>query len=77
MNVTELIKKLSEYPAEMRVVTQGYEGGWHDITEFEEIGLCLFANDDKYFGEHEEAELMYPKREADEVALSLDGLNES
>ena len=32
MNVKELIEKLGEYPQDMRVVVQGYESGYEDIS---------------------------------------------
>ena len=31
MTVSELIEQLKNYPSDMRVLTLGYEGGYHDI----------------------------------------------
>jgi hypothetical protein len=31
MTVSELIEQLKNYPGDMRVLTLGYEGGYHDI----------------------------------------------
>ena len=31
MTVSELIEKLNNYPGDMRVLTLGYEAGYHDI----------------------------------------------
>jgi hypothetical protein len=31
MTVNELVEKLKNYPGDMRVLTLGYEGGYHDI----------------------------------------------
>lgn len=31
MTVSELIEQLKEYPRDTRVLTHGYEGGYHDI----------------------------------------------
>jgi len=74
MNVSELIEKLGEYPSEMRVVTRGYESGWHDITIFNEVKLLLNHNKEWWSGEHKEIGFG-DDGECDEMALSIDGDN--
>lgn len=44
MNVAELIDILRSYPAEARVVVQGYEFGFDDITSVARQPLAIGAN---------------------------------
>ncbi len=57
MTVNELIKLLGEYPADMRVVVNGYEDGYDDLSPG-----CLMTRDMRlnvntawYYGRHDEA----------------------
>ena len=55
MTVAELIEQLKSYPADMRVLTLGYEGGYNDIS-MDIDDVVLNARDDKcpwYYGPHE------------------------
>jgi hypothetical protein len=44
MNVAELIEILRSYPADARVVVQGYEFGFDDITSIAQQPLSIGAN---------------------------------
>lgn len=44
MNVAELIERLRSYPADARVVVQGYEFGYDDITSVARQPLSIGAN---------------------------------
>ena len=54
--VKQLITELSEYPEDMIVVTNGYEGGFRDIREPEELVLVLDYYRDWWVGPHAEVE---------------------
>jgi hypothetical protein len=59
MTVYELIKKLEDYPLDMRVLTLGYEGGCDDIdVKTEDIVFDVNGNDTWYTGQHEYARFM-------------------
>ena len=54
MTVSELIEQLKNYPADMRVLTLGYEGGFNDVKLMtEEIVFNFSKNDAWYYGPHE------------------------
>jgi hypothetical protein len=54
MTVNELIERLKSYPADMRVLTLGYEGGYNDTgLKTEEIVFNFSKNDAWYYGPHE------------------------
>lgn len=58
MTIGELCIILEHLPADMRVVVNGYEGGYDDVVneEIREITLALNVNKDScYFGPHDEA----------------------
>ena len=53
MTASELIKLLSKYPRDARVVLDGYEGGLDDVVDIEPIPLHENANPDiDYYGVH-------------------------
>ncbi len=56
MNVSELIEKLKDFPADTRVVVRGYEGGFSDMDEIEETEIYLNCYTGWYYGPHEEVE---------------------
>jgi len=59
MTVYELIKKLEDYPLDMRVLTLGYEGGCDDIeVKTEDIVFNVNSEDTWYMGRHEYARFM-------------------
>ena len=54
MTVYELIKKLEDYPLDMRVLTLGYEGGFNDVgLKTDEIVFSVNDKDKWYYGPHE------------------------
>jgi hypothetical protein len=54
MTVYELIKKLEDYPLDMRVLTLGYEGGYNDVSlQTDEIVFNVNDKDKWYYGPHE------------------------
>ena len=58
MTVSELVKFLGDYPAELRVVVTGYEDGYDDVDpgriSVQEIRLDV--NTEWYYGRHGSAE---------------------
>ena len=56
MIVQELINKLKEYPANMRVLTLGYEGGLNDVdVKWDSVIFNYNNRDTWYYGSHEYA----------------------
>ena len=57
MNVKETIEKLMKYPLDMRVVVDGYEGGYEDLTDGQYFisDIALNVSDSDIFGIHGEA----------------------
>ena len=56
MTVNELIEQLKNYPADMRVLTLGYEGGYDDVGIRTEEIVFNVRTDDRdtwYYGPHE------------------------
>jgi hypothetical protein len=54
MTVNELIEQLKNYPADMHVLTLGYEGGFDDIgLRTEDIVFGANSADQWYYGSHE------------------------
>ena len=54
MNVRELIEVLGEYPVEMRVVVQGYEDGYDDLSpeQLSRVKIVLDAGKERWEGKH-------------------------
>ena len=58
MTVNELIQQLQNYPADMRVLTLGYEGGYDDIgLKTKDIVFNVNSKDTWYYGSHEEPDM--------------------
>jgi hypothetical protein len=54
MTVNELIEQLRAYPADMRVLTLGYEGGFNDVgLSTDDIVFNANDRDTWYYGPHE------------------------
>ena len=69
MTVNELITKLQELPnGNLRVVIRGYEAGVDDVKEIETVYLKLNANEEWYYGVHEDVSSTDP---FDEIAFQL------
>jgi hypothetical protein len=59
MNVGQLIEQLKNYPQDLRVVVNGYEGGYNDVDIFENLKIVLNYHEEWYYGKHEDAESLY------------------
>jgi len=59
MNVNQLIKRLQMYPPDLRVVVRGYEGGYDDVNNFEQLKIVLDYHSEWYYGKHEDVESLY------------------
>jgi hypothetical protein len=60
MNVKELIELLSQYPDEMKVVVDGYEGGYSDISDIGEIEISkLPLNKESWYGNYRGKDEIY------------------
>jgi hypothetical protein len=60
MTVKELIEKLQQLDPDLRVVTDGYEGGYKDVSDtFESFDLALNVNESWYYGPHEDVDDTY------------------
>lgn len=51
--VKELIEILKEFPEDTLICISGYEGGYRDIENAEEVKVILNVNDEWYYGPHE------------------------
>ena len=56
MNIEELIAQLKAYPPQMRVIVQGYEGGYNDIVSLMDKHIALDVHPEDYYGAHDDAE---------------------
>ena len=69
MNVKQLIDKLGEYPAETRVVVQGYEDGFDDVdaacVERRQVRLNVGKHD--WAGDHMEFDPRFDREHVDDV----------
>lgn len=54
MDVKELIQVLQNKNQELRIVVDGYEGGYCDISSIDEISLKLNTNKKWYYGPHDQ-----------------------
>lgn len=54
MTIDELIEKLKSYPGDLRVLVDGYEGGFSEISVVNKIKVKLNANKESYNGPHED-----------------------
>ena len=57
MTVSELIKALAEYPPDLRVVVDGYEDGYDDLTEEKTslVKITLNTGTADWMGQHGDA----------------------
>lgn len=79
MTIKELIIKLRNYPEEMRVIIEGYEGGFNDISSIKEKTIAVDVNKEWYLGQHIDSDDEYMMEKADhpviEKALLFAGKN--
>lgn len=52
--VADLIAALQKLPADMRVMTRGYEGGFHDCSAPAVQPIKLNKNSEWYYGPHDD-----------------------
>lgn len=67
MNIEQLIKELQKHDPKTRVIVQGYEEGYCDISSLKEIPIKLDVYSEDYNGPHDKVDTS----DADEVALWL------
>ena len=53
MKVSELIEELKKFPADLRVVVNGYEGGFSDPRIGSVIDIELDVNSEWFYGPHD------------------------
>ena len=53
MTVQELITQLQNFPKDMPVVVDGYEGGCDDLNTLDEVKVDLNVNNEWFYGSHE------------------------
>jgi len=51
--VADLMQELSELPSDTQVVTNGYEGGYHDCGKPRTIEVLFNVNSEWYYGPHD------------------------
>ena len=78
MTVSELIAKLQEYPSDMLVMVNGYEGGYDDVKEslMSTQTVCLNYSDydevynEDYYGQH------FPEWYLDDIVVPAENMIE-
>ena len=74
MNVKELIEKLGEYPQDMRVVVQGYEDGYDDLTRSQIGSRKIALNTGKHSWEGMHGDAPWPGEEENRDAELVDAV---
>ena len=54
LTVEELIKTLSSYDPNIRVLVEGYEGGFSDILDVRKVNVAFDVHKEDWLGPHEE-----------------------
>lgn len=54
LTVKDLIQKLSNFPSDLRVLVEGYEGGLSDILNIKQVQVALNQHKEDWLGPHEE-----------------------
>jgi len=67
MTIKELIEKLKEYPENMRVILDGYEGGYEDIKIIRTLPIQFNVNSADWDGPHDSCK----EDEKDETAIHI------
>ena len=59
----ELIRLLSDHPPDLRVVVDGYEGGYDDLSvrQLQRIRIALGVGEEDWYGDHDEPDLVFPE----------------
>lgn len=55
MKVAELIERLQAYPQDARIVVQGYEDGYDDISIIKQVTIQPASDPEWYYGRYEKA----------------------
>ena len=74
MNVQELIEILGEYPQEMRVVVQGYEDGYDDLTSDQILKHKITLNTGRHSWEGVHGDPLWTKGEGNQDAEQVDAV---
>jgi len=75
MNVQQLIEELQKHPPEMRVIVNGYEGGYKDLDSPNQksIRLNVHPPDKWYYGTHDDEDYPFGSKDGSkETALLID-----
>lgn len=56
MTIKELKEKLNSYPDNLRVLVDGYEGGFSEISEVKKTKVRLNVHTESYYGPHDDTE---------------------
>ena len=56
MTIKELKEKINSYPDDLRVLVDGYEGGFSEISEVKKTKVKLNVHTESYYGPHEDTE---------------------
>ena len=70
MNISELIQVLKEYPSDMRVVVNGYECGYDDLSPDQVSVTKISLNAGKYSYEGKHGELYGDSDDGDESEVA-------
>lgn len=70
MKIKQLIAKLQKLDPEIRVITDGYEGGYRDVKKIKKIKIVLNVNTKWYYGPHDR-ERDYPNKRSVNAYLFL------
>jgi hypothetical protein len=74
MNVQQLIEELQKHPPEMRVIVNGYEGGYDDLASpnKQSIRLNVHPPDQWYYGKHDDEDCSFGSKDGSkETALLI------
>ena len=58
MTIKELIQQLQQLDPDLHVFTNGYEGGYCDVSSFESKEIALDVNTAWYYGPHEDVKVV-------------------
>ncbi|MFH1026051.1 MAG: hypothetical protein V1764_05165 [Nitrospirota bacterium] len=76
MTVIELIERLQEYRQDARIVVQGYEDGFDDISIIDEITIRPAPDPQWYYGRYEKTDLKASQQSEQAVLLFGRGRSE-
>lgn len=65
---------MKNYPQDLRVVVAGYEGGYNDVDQFENIKIVIDYHKEWYYGKHEVVNSIYGLDAEQRKANAVDAL---